>query len=84
MRVRVGQVYKWNPVLLDACDARLQSVERGLFLKVINMPGCPRANTMGHCYVETLQEEFLGLVCCNSLEPLDKKTGATVRRQWGV
>ncbi len=38
-------------------------------IRVINLSGCPRANTMGHCYVETLQGVFLGLVCTHSLQP---------------
>ena len=30
--------------------------------------GCPPPNIMGHCFVETLQGEFIGLVQTTSLE----------------
>jgi hypothetical protein len=68
-RVRVGQRFTWEPVMLDACDPRLAWLAKGTELRVINLRGCPPANTMGHCYVETVAEkEFVGLVCCNSLK----------------
>lgn len=79
-RVRVGQVFAWKPVLLDKLDARLAGIEEGLFLKVINLRGCPPANTMGHCYVETMTGDFIGLVHCNSLQKLDAKLRRQVKR----
>lgn len=76
MRVRVGTVYTWNPTLWDACDKRTKSILVGTKLRVIKLHGCPPANTMGHCYVETLAGDFLGLVCTGSLQPLERVTRA--------
>lgn len=72
-RVRVGSVYVYDPVLLDQTAKHLRHVEPGLLVRVVNMPGCPRANTMGHCFAEVaLTGAFIGLVCCNSLRPADR------------
>jgi hypothetical protein len=65
MKVRVGSFYYYSPNLLDRCDGRTDLVE-GDFVKVVNLPGCPKANTMGHCYVEK-QGRFAGMVHTNSL-----------------
>ena len=65
MKVRVGSFYYYSPNLLDRCDGRTDLVE-GDFVKVVNLPGCPKANTMGHCYVEK-QGRFAGMVHVNSL-----------------
>src|SRR5271166_2831399 len=72
-RVRVGSIYLYDPVLLDKFARHLTGVRRGSTVRVINVHGCPPANTMGHCYVETLEGEFLGLVCSNSLKPASMK-----------
>lgn len=70
MRVRVNSLYRYNPVLLDRIDGRT-SLKTGDIVRVINLPGCPRANTMGHCYVGDRESgKFIGMVCCNSLEPI--------------
>jgi hypothetical protein len=74
-RVRVGSLYVYVPVMLDIIDGRTE-LENGDVVKVINMPGCTLANTMGHCYVNVVKSRYLapgqfaGLVCCNSLVPL--------------
>jgi hypothetical protein len=82
MKVRVGGVYTFEPVPMDQSAAHLRHVEPGLFVRVINPPGCPRANTMGHCFIESaVTNEFIGLVCCNSLKPLNKKERRTLVRQ---
>lgn len=68
-RVRVGRVYRLEPVFID----RGFQDDAGKLVKVINLPGCPPANTMGHCYVQRVENgKFLGLVCCNSLQPTSK------------
>lgn len=67
MRVRVGSIYIYKPVPLDKIDAKV-SCKEGDRVRVINLPGAPKANTMNHCYIETLEGQFLGMVCCNSLE----------------
>ena len=65
-RVRVGSTYVYKPVAIDQYDKRNDAGE-GQHVRVINMPGCPRANTMGHCHIESLDGEFLGMVHVASL-----------------
>jgi hypothetical protein len=65
-KVSVGKVYKFVPVGLDIWDSRAK-VPAGTFVKVINLPGCPPANTNGHCYIATLDGKFAGLVLTGSL-----------------
>ena len=72
-RVRVGGVYVYRPVMLDLYDGRT-SLKAGDVVKVIDVYGAPKANTMGHCYVGNRDTgEFIGMVCCNSLVPLYKE-----------
>jgi hypothetical protein len=67
MRVRVNTVYIYHPNLLDRIDGRT-NLKSGDQVRVVNLPGCPKANTMNHCYVADLNTgEFIGLVHCNSL-----------------
>jgi hypothetical protein len=68
-KVRAGSVYTYEPVPMDrfspACTA-----EAGQVVRVVNLPGCPKANTMGHCHVQDAETgAFLGLVVTNSLKP---------------
>ena len=66
-KVRVNGIYVYDPVLLDRFDSRT-SLRKGDMVKVVNLPGCPSANTMGHCHVVNPETaKFIGLVCCNSL-----------------
>lgn len=66
MRVRAGQVYTYTgDGLMDMVDGHPVSI--GTKVRVINLPGCPPANTMGHCYIQTLRGEFLRLVQPTSL-----------------
>lgn len=70
MRVRVGFRYIYDPVLIDIVDGRT-NLQTGDVVRVINLPGCPKANTMGHCYVGDVETgQFIGMVCTNSLTPL--------------
>ena len=66
-RVRVSSLYRYKPVLLDRGHPPY-NVREGDIVRVVNLPGCPKAGTMGHCHVEHLNGDFAGLVCCNSLE----------------
>lgn len=68
-KVIVGRVYKFVPVGLDIWDSRAK-VKAGTNVKVINMFGCPPANTNGHCYIATLDGKFAGLVLTASLVKL--------------
>lgn len=71
-KVRVDKQYKYNPVPLDRFHPAIPgALTKGDTVKVVNMPRCPPANTMGHCYVEK-NGKFCGLVCTNSLEDLCK------------
>lgn len=68
-RVRVGACYIYSPNLMDACSSHLGEIKEGDKVKVVNKFGCPKANTMGMCYVEK-DSVFIGLVCTNSLIPM--------------
>jgi hypothetical protein len=65
-RVRVNAHYIYSPNFLDRCDTRT-SLQDGEEVVVVNLHGCPKANAMGHCYVNRLDGSFAGLVHCNSL-----------------
>lgn len=71
MKVRVGSRYVFDPCFLDHVDSRTKA-KKGDIVRVVNMPGCPKANTFGHCYIETLDGEFLGMVSTNSLRKVTK------------
>jgi hypothetical protein len=66
MKVRVNSVYTYEPVPIDLIDGKVDA-KKGDRVRVINLHGAPKANTMNHCHIETLEGKFLGLVCCNSL-----------------
>lgn len=68
MKVRANTTYIFYPNALDRCDART-SLMAGDIVKVVNLPGCPKANTMGHAHV-TLEGRFVGMVSTGSLYPL--------------
>lgn len=68
MKVRAGRTYTYDPVPLDQFAGHLRHIEPGTLVRVVSPPGCPKANTLGHCFVETLTKEFVGLVCCVSLK----------------
>ena len=65
-RVRVNAHYFYKPNLLDRVDGRTD-LKDGEEVVVVNLYGAPKANTMGHCYVNRLDGSFAGLVHCNSL-----------------
>jgi hypothetical protein len=69
-RVRVNSIYVYRPVGLDRWDSRT-NLQPGEKVRVVNLRGCPRANTMGHCHVNRLDGSFAGLVLCNSLTKED-------------
>lgn len=77
IRVRVGSRYVYNPVLLDAIDAKT-GLKKGDLVQVIKSPhGAPPAGTMGHCYVgHPTTAEFIGLVHVNSLKLASKSRHA--------
>lgn len=67
MKVRAGSTYFYHPNLLDIVDART-GLKSGDEVRVVNLPGCPKANTMGHCHVEDATTgALIGIVHTNSL-----------------
>lgn len=67
MKVRVGTEYIFYPNLLDRIDG-IPSLTPGLVVKVVNLHGAPKANTMGHCYIaDRVTGVFIGMVSTNSL-----------------
>jgi hypothetical protein len=72
MRVKVGALYTFNANLFDAA-VRPTGIPKGTVVKVINLPGAPKANTMGMCYTaDPKTGKFLAMVCTASLTPVRK------------
>ena len=71
MKVRANSVYTYNPstVLDRFCPTTLAvaALKPGSKVRVINLFGAPKCNTMGQCHIETLEGVFLGMVSTNSL-----------------
>ena len=68
-RVRVGQKFIYRPNLFDILKGP-EDLKAGDRVQVVNLHGCPPANTMGMCYVKRVDvdEKFVGMVCTNSLD----------------
>jgi hypothetical protein len=69
MRVRVNSIYRFNPGFMD----RNSGIETGALVRVINLHGCPPANTMGQCYIVSASNASgdntpFVMVCTSSLE----------------
>ena len=47
-------------------------LQEGDQVRVVNLPGCPRANTMGHAHVQRLDGSFAGLVLTASLDSVQE------------
>jgi hypothetical protein len=82
MRVRVNNLYVFNPVLIDSID-KPYNIARGDVVRVVNLHGCPPANTMGHCHVQHLDGSFAGLVHVNSLTPYRRRMDGIPRKLEG-
>jgi hypothetical protein len=72
-KVRVGSIYTLQQCPFDQIEGFPYGLREGLVkngdqVRVVNRRGCPPANTMGHCYIETLDGQFLGLVSAYSLK----------------
>lgn len=65
-RVTAGRIYRYVPVGWDIIDPPY-NVEAGDKVRVMNLPTCPKAGTMGHCHVQHLDGAFAGLVSMRSL-----------------
>ena len=71
MKVRVGRRYKYIPCFFDkifACSGNI--LQENEIVQVVNLPGCPPANTMNQCYVKRAgsNEQFCCMVSTASLE----------------
>lgn len=67
-RLRVGVWYRFEAVGMDIYRPAHQGLKDGQRVQVVNLRGCPPANTMGHCYVNGEAGQFMGMVLCNSLQ----------------
>ena len=77
MKVHVNSLYRFDPVPMDM---HTRNVEENDIVRVINLYGCPKANTMGQCYIQHLGGEFIQMVCVNSLVPLNAAEKKIVRK----
>lgn len=69
-RVRAGNQYIFDPVGWDVFDPKYQAnVKPGDIVIVVNLPGAPKANTMGHAHILGPDGKFGGLVSIASLRP---------------
>lgn len=66
MKVKAGTEYIYHPNLLDRIDGRT-NLRSGDRVRVVNLQGAPKCNTMGHAHVEDLAGALIGLVHVNSL-----------------
>jgi hypothetical protein len=73
MRVRVNSIYRFTANYFMDRNARLTDgcpLEVGDLVQVINLPGCPSANTMGQCYVRLVGDtsKAFVMISTSSLE----------------
>jgi hypothetical protein len=54
---------------MDLFSPAHRGLVKGDIVKVVNLYGCPKANTMGQCHVEN-NGVFMGMVNTNSLEKI--------------
>jgi hypothetical protein len=66
-KVRKGSVYTFRACGWDRFDRKPNTPADGTRVRVCTPHGCPAPNTMGHCFVETLDGQFIGLVSTASL-----------------
>ena len=77
-KVRVGARYLFAPVFFDRANPPVGykaggSCKAGDIVTVTNLHGCPKAGTMGQCHVLNKDGQFAGLVCVNSLWPVNSR-----------
>ena len=72
-KVRVNSQYFYDPCGWDVISPPMgtgDNLNPGDTVTVVNLPGCPRANTMGHCHILGNDNKFAGLVSVASLQPI--------------
>jgi hypothetical protein len=67
MKVRKGASYLFTAAGWDRFDRRDNTPADGTLVRVCTPYGCPPPNAMGHCFVETMDGKFIGLVSTASL-----------------
>lgn len=67
-KVRAGSIYTFHPVMMDVVWSQHHQASDGQLVRVINLPGAPKAKTMGQCHIEDAStRDFLGMVSIHSL-----------------
>jgi hypothetical protein len=71
-QIRVGSLYIYSATGLDVFrPTEGNTLESGQIVRAINLPGAPKAGTMGQCYVGDHETgKFLCMVSVASLEPV--------------
>lgn len=65
---RTGHVYIFRRAGWDALDPRAHHPVDGSIVRIAKPPyGAPANGVMGHCYIETTEGRFIGLVALSSL-----------------
>lgn len=67
MRVRKGSIYIFRPCGWDIAMPQHYDAIVGQRVRIIQLPGAPAPNTMGHCHIESVHGVFLGMVSTSSL-----------------
>jgi hypothetical protein len=73
MKVHVNSTYRFQPIGCDKFSPCGDLLKPDDLVQVINLPGCPPANTMGQCYVRLVGDssKAFQMVSTDSLEPLE-------------
>jgi len=64
---RKGSVWTFKASGWDICDRKSNTPANGTKVRVCTPYGCPPIGAMGHCFVESLEGKFIGLVAIASL-----------------
>jgi hypothetical protein len=84
MRVRVNSTYIFKANGWDTFDAKHNGyLSDGDLVRVVDLHGCPKANTMGQCYVRKVGDtsNAFAMVSTGSLSvPADRKRANDNRR----
>lgn len=76
-KVRVNATYYFDPAFMDRHSRAMGLFKRGDKVRVVNLYGCPKANTMGQCYIVPADakkddrgnwNKDFAMVCVGSLE----------------
>ena len=71
-RVIVGTVYRFHPMETDRMMPEHYDCVPGQLVRVVNLPHCPVANTLGQCHVADAESGvLLGMVATASLFPVE-------------